>query len=80
MLVCSIDLKKDIDKRPVVKQLLYSLVKYMQTDAFDPESNLCISVLDEIFNKSNMHPVEKANLANCYYLAYNGTVLIATKE
>ncbi len=51
LLVCSIDLKKDIDKRPAAKQLLYSIIEYMKTDAFDPQSHLSISVLDEILGK-----------------------------
>ncbi|HSL85408.1 MAG TPA: glycoside hydrolase family 2 TIM barrel-domain containing protein, partial [Bacteroidales bacterium] len=37
LMVCSIDMKDDLDQRPVTKQLLSSLLDYMNSDSFDPE-------------------------------------------
>jgi hypothetical protein len=36
LIVCSADLKNNLDKRPVARQLLYSIMKYMDSDAFKP--------------------------------------------
>ncbi len=36
LLVCSIDMKDNIDKRPVSKQLLISILNYMNSNSFNP--------------------------------------------
>jgi hypothetical protein len=40
LFVCSIDLQERLDKRPVSRQLLYAILKYMNSDAFNPEVQL----------------------------------------
>lgn len=40
LIVCSIDLMKDLETRPVARQLRYSLIKYMQSNAFAPKTEL----------------------------------------
>jgi hypothetical protein len=40
LIVCSIDLMKDLETRPVARQLRYSLIKYMQSNAFAPKAEL----------------------------------------
>jgi hypothetical protein len=42
LLVCSIDMKDKIDERPVTKQLLISMLKYMNSDAFNPTTEVKI--------------------------------------
>jgi hypothetical protein len=37
IMVCSIDLQNGMDQRPVARQLLHSLLEYMNSDAFDPK-------------------------------------------
>lgn len=37
LLVCGIDLERDLAIRPVAKQMLFSLQRYMTTPAFDPK-------------------------------------------
>ncbi|MFH1881862.1 MAG: sugar-binding domain-containing protein [Planctomycetota bacterium] len=37
LLVCSIDLRSNLDARPVAQQMLYSLLRYMESDSFNPE-------------------------------------------
>jgi hypothetical protein len=36
LLVCSNDLQDSLDKRPVSRQLLYAVLKYMNSPAFNP--------------------------------------------
>ena len=36
LIFCSIDIISDLDKRPQVKQLRYSLLKYMNSKDFNP--------------------------------------------
>jgi len=40
LLVCGIDLKADMDKRPVARQMLASLLHYMVSDTFRPRVSL----------------------------------------
>lgn len=44
----SIDVTTNIDKRPVARQLLYSLLNYMQDDAFSPQKELQFKELENI--------------------------------
>ena len=36
LLFCAVDLEKDLDQRPVARQLRHSLLRYMASDQFDP--------------------------------------------
>jgi len=49
MLVCSADLKNDMDKRPAARQLLKSLVNYMKSDRFDPSVTVTFSDINKLF-------------------------------
>lgn len=40
LLFCSIDLRNDLESRPVARQLRYSLLKYMASPAFDPQGSV----------------------------------------
>jgi hypothetical protein len=40
LMVCSIDMKDKIDERPVTKQLLISMLKYMNSDSFNPQTEV----------------------------------------
>ncbi len=50
LIVSGIDLLKNIDTRPEAEQLLYSLYIYMQSEAFDPEIELQISRILDMYN------------------------------
>jgi hypothetical protein len=50
ILICSIDLKIDIEKRPVARQLLYSLEKYVSSKEFAPKRSISPSELRRLFN------------------------------
>jgi hypothetical protein len=52
LLVSGVDLKNDLDKRPVARQFLYSLKKYVSSDEFLPLIEVPANMIDKIF-KSN---------------------------
>jgi hypothetical protein len=43
LMVCSIDLRKDIEERPVSKQLMLSMMNYMNSNSFNPQSEVDIN-------------------------------------
>jgi hypothetical protein len=49
LLVCSMDIINDLDKRPVARQLQYSLLKYMQSEEFSPSVNIGLDLIKSIF-------------------------------
>jgi hypothetical protein len=48
LMVCSIDMKDKIDERPVTKQLLISMLKYMNSDAFSPQTEISINQIRDL--------------------------------
>jgi len=52
LLVCSIDLRSDLDRRPVARQLLHSLLAYVNSEVFDPKMPCDISLLEKLFHSS----------------------------
>jgi hypothetical protein len=49
LLVCSIDLTSDLDKRPVARQMLHCLLRYVDGPAFRPTNDLDMEILRELF-------------------------------
>jgi len=49
LMVCSIDLDSDLAKRPVANQLRYSILKYMNSGAFDPEQEVEAEQIRSLF-------------------------------
>ena len=58
LLVCSVDLRTDLHRRPVARQLLYSLLAYMASDLFRPPHELPRASLDRLFT---LNPVDAGN-------------------
>jgi len=56
LLVCTLDILKDADKRPVARQLKQSILKYMLSDAFDPEENAVLE--DKVLTISEKRNIE----------------------
>ena len=48
LLICSIDLKSKLDERPVSKQLLGSILKYMNSSDFEPLLDISVNKITEI--------------------------------
>jgi len=51
LIVSTIDLKKNIASRPVAKQLLHSLLSYMNSDTFRPAHSLDVNALDKLLEQ-----------------------------
>ncbi len=47
LMVCSMDISSDLERRPVARQMRHSILAYMRSDRFDPEQALEIAVLDK---------------------------------
>jgi len=56
LLFCSVNLRNNLDNRREAKQLLHSLLSYMDSEKFRPEKSLDKKTLDKIFE---MRPVVK---------------------
>jgi hypothetical protein len=48
LVVCSINMKDSLDQRPATKQLLSSMLKYMNSESFDPRINIDLTKVKEI--------------------------------
>ncbi|MFT3827249.1 MAG: beta-glucuronidase [Chitinophagaceae bacterium] len=51
LLICSADLKNNLDKRPAARQLLYSLQKYVASDKFNPQQIITIEMARDLFTQ-----------------------------
>jgi hypothetical protein len=49
LMVCSIDLVKDLDQRPVARQLRHSLLRYMSGPHFAPTTSVPMASLQRLF-------------------------------
>ncbi len=54
LLVCSIDLRSNLDKRPVAQQMLHSLLEYVDSPAFVPEFSLDIEEIRSLLKKPSL--------------------------
>jgi hypothetical protein len=54
MLVCSIDLRNNLDQRPVARQMLNSLLSYMDSSDFSPKLNIDTEQIKGLFKKPTL--------------------------
>jgi hypothetical protein len=54
LLVCSIDLRSNLDKRPAARQMLHSLLKYMESAAFAPNQSIDIELVHSLLKKPSL--------------------------
>jgi hypothetical protein len=54
LLVCSIDLRSNLDKRPVARQMLHSLIEYVESDRFDPCHSAEIELIRNLFREPSL--------------------------
>ncbi|GAB2564050.1 glycoside hydrolase family 2 TIM barrel-domain containing protein [Spirosoma aerophilum] len=62
LMVCTIDLENDLAKRPVARQLKYSLLQYMNSSKFTPVQQLDLDNVRSLFSEENVKayaPAEK---------------------
>ena len=48
LMVCSIDLKENLSERPVSRQLLASILKYMNSNSFNPEIKVEMDKVEDL--------------------------------
>ena len=48
IMVCSVDIQKDPDKRFVASQLRYSILKYMNSNLFLPENEVTLEMIGNL--------------------------------
>jgi len=51
LIVCGIDLRSNLKKRPVARQLRHSLLSYMNSRAFDPDKSINLNTIRNLLNK-----------------------------
>ena len=51
LLLCSVDLKNNLNERPAARQLLYSLKKYVESKAFNPAASVDLPVIQALFTQ-----------------------------
>jgi hypothetical protein len=54
LLVCSIDLRNNLDQRPVARQMLNSLLSYMDSNAFSPKPSADTEQIQGLFKKPTL--------------------------
>jgi rhamnogalacturonyl hydrolase YesR len=53
LLMTTLDLQNNLDERPVAKQLLFSILEYMNTKQFSPENKVDLQQISDLFTKSS---------------------------
>jgi hypothetical protein len=51
LLLCSVDLKSNLNNRPAARQLLYSLLNYVESKAFNPATSVELSAIRALFTE-----------------------------
>lgn len=62
LLLCSSDLAKNLNSRPVACQLRYSLLKYMESDEFNPKEEVSFIRIKQAFHNVNGAKKEKKSI------------------
>jgi len=53
LMVCSIDIETDLEKRPATKQFRKGLMEYILSDVFKPQTVITVEMIKELFNTGN---------------------------
>jgi hypothetical protein len=59
LLLSAIDLRNNLQQRPVARQLLYSLEKYVSSDDFAPAEELTSDMINALFKEQNAEGLTK---------------------
>ncbi|HOX38247.1 MAG TPA: discoidin domain-containing protein [Candidatus Brocadiia bacterium] len=66
LLVCSLDLENNLEKRPAARQLLRSLLRYAASDAFNPADEIELARIAEIMREPDLSAVSTDSAAGGY--------------
>ena len=64
LLVSSIDLKNNLNERPVARQMLHSLLKYMESKTFAPKSSIDAKLIQSLFRKPSLLSTARLTMAD----------------
>jgi len=70
LLICGIDLQKNLPSRPVARQLRHSLFNYMQSDEFNPEVKLKPDSIKALFKEPSIMTRAEVIKADSFALGY----------
>ena len=73
LLVCSIDLRGNLEKRPVARQMLHSLYQYMDSAAFAPSQSLDIELVRSLLRKPSLLSRAKVVNVDSEAVGYEGS-------
>jgi hypothetical protein len=73
LLVCSIDLRSNLDKRPAARQMLNSLLKYMDSAAFTPELSVNIEMVRSLLKKPSLLSNATVLMVDSEAVGYEGS-------
>lgn len=77
LLVCSMDITNDLDSRPVARQMRRSILAYMASDQFNPETHVDIDAIRGLFRPlSNLERLEATVVANSAQRGYEAQLAI----
>lgn len=62
LLVCSSDLTKALESRPVARQLRYSLLRYMESDRFNPQEEVSFEKIKKVLHNEGRRKEEKKSI------------------
>jgi hypothetical protein len=72
LLVCSIDLRSNLDQRPVAGQMLHSLLRYMDSNDFAPELSIDIEQIRSLLKKPSLLSNAKVVMVDSEARGYEG--------
>jgi hypothetical protein len=72
LIVCSIDLRSNLDRRPVARQMLDSLLSYMETSAFAPKLSITAQTIQGLFKKPTLLSKARVIMADSEAQGYEG--------
>ncbi len=76
LLVSSIDLKNNLNERPVARQMLQSLLKYMDSDDFAPKHSIDVELLQGLLRKPTLLSSARVIMADSEAPGHKATNLI----
>ncbi|MBP7935086.1 MAG: discoidin domain-containing protein [Phycisphaerae bacterium] len=68
LLVCGIDLTKDLDRRPVARQMRHSLLTYMASDRFAPQVSVEAAAIQRLIDRVAIEVIK----VDCHEPGYEG--------
>jgi hypothetical protein len=76
LLVCSIDLRSNLDKRPVARQMLSSLLSYMDSSDFSPKLSIDTEHIQGLFKKPTLISKARVVMVDSQQPGYEGQKVI----